>query len=95
MCGSERGQAGNHKSSRKYDNLLAAAPVRPGSATTQLIGAAGTHTHTPRRRHCTMVDQAQHRIQEAMTALVDDLDKTYLRGMQVGGLASRAKPPGP
>ncbi|XP_050738211.1 protein FAM136A-like isoform X2 [Eriocheir sinensis] len=29
-----------------------------------------------------MVDQAQHRIQEAMTALVDDLDKTYLRGMQ-------------
>ncbi|KAG7175973.1 protein FAM136A-like [Homarus americanus] len=29
-----------------------------------------------------MVDQAQFRIQEAMTALVDDLDKTYLRGMQ-------------
>ncbi|KAG0713193.1 Protein FAM136A [Chionoecetes opilio] len=29
-----------------------------------------------------MVDQAQHRIQEAMTALVDDLDKTFLRGMQ-------------
>ncbi|KAK7073389.1 hypothetical protein SK128_020357 [Halocaridina rubra] len=29
-----------------------------------------------------MVDQAQHRIQEAMTGLVDDLDKTYLRGMQ-------------
>ncbi|XP_066955214.1 protein FAM136A isoform X1 [Macrobrachium rosenbergii] len=29
-----------------------------------------------------MVDKAQHRIQEAMTALVDDLDKTYLRGMQ-------------
>lgn len=31
-----------------------------------------------------MVEQAQFRIQEAMTALVDDLDKTYLRGMQVG-----------
>ncbi|KAK4305497.1 hypothetical protein Pmani_022603 [Petrolisthes manimaculis] len=29
-----------------------------------------------------MVDQAQTRIQEAMTTLVDDLDKTYLRGMQ-------------
>ncbi|XP_068202357.1 protein FAM136A isoform X2 [Palaemon carinicauda] len=29
-----------------------------------------------------MVDKAQHRIQEAMTGLVDDLDKTYLRGMQ-------------
>ncbi|XP_071516190.1 protein FAM136A isoform X1 [Panulirus ornatus] len=29
-----------------------------------------------------MVEQAQFRIQEAMTALVDDLDKTYLRGMQ-------------
>lgn len=30
-----------------------------------------------------MVDQAQHRIQEAMTSLVDDLDRTFLRGMQV------------
>ena len=30
-----------------------------------------------------MVDQAQHRIQEAMTGLVDDLDRTYLRVMQV------------
>ncbi|XP_045622214.1 protein FAM136A isoform X2 [Procambarus clarkii] len=29
-----------------------------------------------------MVEQAQFRIQEAMTALVDDLDKTYLRGIQ-------------
>ncbi|KAK8753041.1 hypothetical protein OTU49_002201 [Cherax quadricarinatus] len=29
-----------------------------------------------------MVEQAQVRIQEAMTALVDDLDKTYLRGIQ-------------
>ncbi|XP_027222572.1 protein FAM136A isoform X2 [Penaeus vannamei] len=29
-----------------------------------------------------MVDQAQHRIQEAMTTLIDDLDKEYLRGIQ-------------
>ncbi|KAK8381970.1 hypothetical protein O3P69_015167 [Scylla paramamosain] len=43
------------------------------------LGQAPAEPHTLTG---TMVDQAQHRIQEAMTSLVDDLDKTYLRGMQ-------------